>query len=133
MSGSIRIKPDQMAAEIMKGLKEYQKLSEAAVVTAVDKTARDTAKSNRTKAPGKGRYRKSWTSQVTIKAFNGSYGRTVYSKLPGLPHLLEYGHEIKGYLEGRGRTRTREFPHIQQDDVTEKMFEENLKKELQKR
>lgn len=123
---------EQLPDAIAKELKEFAKVADEAVVKSVDETAKATVKNTKARAPGKGPYRKSWGSKVTTKATRGNYGRTVYSKLPGLPHLLEYGHEIKGYLAGRGRTRTREFPHIPDDDTTERLFESNLRKEIEK-
>lgn len=129
---TIKVSMQQAPDAIAKELKKYEKITEEAVVKAVDETAKMTVKNTRAKAPGKGPYKKSWGSKVTTKASRGNYGRTVYSKKPGLPHLLEHGHEIKGYLAGRGRTRTREFPHIQDDDTTERLFESNLRKEIEK-
>ena len=128
----VRVRSMEMYGAISKILKEYEKVTTEAVIEATNKTAKMTVKNIQGAAPGKGKYRKSWTSSVTSRSLRG-YGRTVYSKTPGLPHLLEYGHEIKGYLEGRGRERTREFPHVQQDSVTEKLFEENLREEMAKR
>ncbi len=123
---------DQLPEAIAQELKAFAKVTDAAVIRSVNETAKATVKNTKSKAPGKGPYRKSWTSRVTTQSLRGNYGRTVYSTLPGLPHLLEYGHEIKGYLEGRGRTRTREFPHIPDDNTTERLFEENLRKEIEK-
>lgn len=57
------------------------------------------------------KYASSWTYEVE----NGRFGTTVtiYSKMPGLPHLLEHGHASRngGRVDGR--------PHI-------KPVEENL-------
>ena len=112
-------------------LKEYEKVTEENVTRAVDKTARETVANIKGKAPGKGAYRKSWGSKVTTKGGRGVYGRTVYSKKPGLPHLLENGHEIRGYMQYRtNKTRTRAFQHVQQDDATEELFEKHLREEV---
>lgn len=48
------------------------------------------------------KYWKSWTSKVT-KEKTGDYSVVLYSKMPGLPHLLEYGHALRqgGRTEGR--------------------------------
>ena len=60
------------------------------------------------------KYSKSWTSQTT-------WGRlyttvTIYSRIPGLPHLLEHGHAMVGGGRVKGRA------HIQ--PVEEKLVAE---------
>ena len=47
---------------------------------------------------------KSWRARNTGTRTAPEY--TIYSELPGLPHLLEHGHAK------RGGGRTRAFPHI---------------------
>lgn len=51
-------------------------------------------------------YWKSWTSKVT-KEKTGDYSVVIYSKMPGLPHLLEYGHALRqgGRVEGRAHIK----------------------------
>ncbi len=48
------------------------------------------------------KYWKSWTSKVK-KEKSGDWSVTIYSKMPGLPHLLEYGHALRqgGRVQGR--------------------------------
>ena len=48
------------------------------------------------------KYWRSWTSKVT-KEKSGDWSVTIYSKMPGLPHLLEYGHALRqgGRVQGR--------------------------------
>jgi len=114
-------------------LDDVRKVSYTALQAAVDTTAKETTKQIREKAPRRrGVYQKSWTHKMNKAVGVGVYGRTVYSKKPGLPHLLQNGHEVRGYLEGRGRSRTRAFDHIQSDDATEALFEKNLTKEIEK-
>lgn len=64
------------------------------------------------------KYWKSWTSKVTKEA-TGDYSAVIYSKMPGLPHLLEYGHAMRGGERVQGRE------HIQ--PVEETLVEEYQK------
>ncbi len=130
---SSKISIDALSSTITEILKEYEKVTEENVTRAVDKTSRKTVSNIKGKAPGKGVYKKTWRSKVTTKGGRGVYGRTVYAENYRLPHLLEYGHVIKGYMQYRtNKTRTRAFPHVQQDDVTEEMFEKYLSEEISK-
>ena len=72
-------------------------------------------------------YKKSWTSQLERKRLytNG----IIYSRTPGLPHLLEYGHVLRAGGRNVGNVKGRE--HIA--PVAEKLvedFEKELKKSL---
>ena len=72
-------------------------------------------------------YQKSWTYQVERNRLysNG----IIYSKQPGLPHLLEHGHVIRS--GGRVTGQARAFPHIA--PVAEKLvneFEREVKNKL---
>lgn len=116
-------------------LDDVRKVSYTALQAAVDTTAKETTKEIRGKAPQRrGVYKKSWTHKVNTAVGIGVYGRIVYSKKPEyrLAHLLQNGHAVKGFLEGRGRSRTRAFDHIPSDDVTEARLEKNLTKEIEK-
>lgn len=69
------------------------------------------------------KYKKSWTS--TTETGRTSAQGTIYSKIPGLPHLLEYGHALR---QG-GRTQGR--PHIAPvEETLVKEFEEKVKSKL---
>jgi hypothetical protein len=56
-----------------------------------------------------GRYAGSWTSQMEEGRLSTT--GTIYSKKPGLPHLLEFGHVSRN---GTGRTfgMVKAYPHI---------------------
>lgn len=78
-------------------------------------------------APKKsGEYAKSWASKTT-KNTEDSLEITLYSKMPGLPHLLEYGHVINlyGTILGVGGAR----PHI---GKAEQAANKELVKELER-
>lgn len=50
---------------------------------------------------GTGKYKKSWTSKTEATPYGAEV--TIYSRLPGLPHLLENGHAKRngGRVPGR--------------------------------
>ena len=121
-------KGSELEIEIKAALDDAKNLTYTALQKAVDKTAKEDIAETKARSPRRtGVYAKSWTSKK-MDAGIGTYGRTVYnSKKPMLTHLLENGHEIKGAAYFRkNMTRTRAFPHITSDDVTEKRLEANL-------
>ena len=106
MAGS-KVRIDQMADEIMKGLTEYADLATDEMKSAVKKagkTVKDEIKAN---APKKtGQYAASWTAKTTLETAH-SLHLTVHSpKKYQLAHLLEHGHAKRngGRVSGK--------PHI---------------------
>ncbi len=102
-----RVKIDNMAAEIMKGLDEYAKLTTSDLKSAVRQAGTNVKKDIQANAPKKtGAYSKSWSVKATKETSN-SLELTVYSpKKYQLAHLLEFGHAK------RGGGRTKAQPHI---------------------
>lgn len=128
------IKVDKFREECEQILEQYKKTTFENVKAAVDATAKVAVKTTKDRAPVRtGGYAKSWTSKIT-ENHSVFYGRTVYSpKHYRLTHLLENGHNIEGYMKFRtSKTRTRAIPHIMKDDEVEKVFTENLEKEIDK-
>lgn len=117
---------DEFAGAIREALAETKDITEKALQVSVDKTARETVKKIKGKAPVKtGKYRSGWTHKVTRKAGRGSYGRTVHnSKRYMLAHLLQHGHG--------GPRPAGPHPHIPSDEETAVLFEQNLEKEMLK-
>lgn len=69
------------------------------------------------------KYYKSWTSQT--ESGRVSTQGVIYSKIPGLPHLLEYGHALR---QG-GRTTGR--PHIKPvEEALIREFESKVKSKI---
>ena len=115
------------------------------MVRAVDKTAKETVKAVKAKSPvrkgggmrgGKyppGSYKKSWGQRVTTNT-GTRYGRVVSnSKHYQLTHLLEHGHELRGWpAKYTSKTFVDPIPHIPSDDETERLYTANLLKELSK-
>lgn len=95
MSGKVKI--DQLATEVMKGLTEYADLAADDMKKAVKKAGNTVKKEIQAGAPVRtGAYQKSWAvknvleSSTTIKLVVHSRNR--YQ----LAHLLEYGHAKRG-------------------------------------
>lgn len=102
-------KIDNLANEIMEGLKEYADLASDDVKKAVRKAGNTVRKEISENAPkDTGAYAKSWSVKKTKETSN-SLEVTVYSKNRyQLAHLLEHGHAKRG----GGRVVAR--PHIAQ-------------------
>lgn len=125
----------ELQQEVAKCLAEAKDRTFDALKTAIDKTAKQTTDQTKQKSPTRtGVYQKNWAVKSDeASAARGVYAKTVYNKKkPQLTHLLQYGHEVKGYLEGRGKRFTDPIDHIQSDDVTEKMLAENFESEMEK-
>ena len=102
-------KIDNLAQEIMEGLKEYADLASDDVKKAVRKAGNEVRKEISVSAPkDTGAYAKSWSVKKTKETSN-SLELTVHSKNRyQLAHLLEHGHAKRG----GGRVAAR--PHIAQ-------------------
>ena len=132
-TATTKITPEMLAATIQKILDEYGDDAVEAITIAGQKTTKETAKAVRANAKGMGwrSYPGSWTSKFTPQRFG--FEAVVYSKQPGLQHLLEKGHRITylGGVKSKGPGRARAFPHIQQvDDQVPEWLESEIRKEL---
>ena len=121
---------DKMNAAINKILNEYSNEIDTNMSIVVTKICAKGAKALRDESAqdfqGKD-YKKSWTYTVSKNRLysNG----TIYSKMPGLPHLLEYGHAV--IHGGRKVGEAKAHPHIL--PIAEQMvleFEKELKNKL---
>ena len=98
---------DNFASEVEKILQEYSDDVNKNLRTIVQQVSKKGAAAVRNSARGAvngKKYSSSWTSQVEPSRLRVE--GTIYSKKPGLPHLLEHGHALRG----GGRTSAR--PHI---------------------
>lgn len=123
MSG---IKIDNLAQEIMNGLKEYADLATDDLKQSVRKAGTTVRKEIAASAPkDTGAYAKSWTVKKTKETSN-SLEVTVHSKNRyQLAHLLEHGHAKRG----GGRVFAR--PHIAQaEESAIETFEREIEKAL---
>lgn len=121
-----RVKIDNMAAEIMKGLDEYARLTTSDLKSSVRKAGTNVKKDIQANAPKKtGAYSKSWSVKTTKETSN-SLELTVYSpKKYQLAHLLEFGHAK------RGGGRTKAQPHIAPaEEAAIKQLESDIERAL---
>lgn len=129
----MKIAPEQLAGAIRQILDEYGDEATAAVIVAGKKTTRMARKAVQASAKSHGwrKYPGSWTSKFT-ESHVGFEG-VIYSKTPGLPHLLEHGHQITylGGVKSKGPGHARAFTHLQQvDDQVPDLLEGEIRKEL---
>ena len=121
-----RVKIDNMAAEIMKGLDEDAKITTSDLKSAVRQAGTNVKKDIQANAPKKtGAYSKSWSVKATKETSN-SLELTVYSpKKYQLAHLLEFGHAK------RGGGRTKAQPHIAPaEEAAIKQLESDIERAL---
>lgn len=123
------IQPSQLAAEVAGILADYQDVTQAALESAVDTTAKEIVKELKATSPKRtGEYAKGWTQNKTPWKKGTGYGRIAYNKdRYRLTHLLEYGHAK------RGGGRTAPQPHIAQAEKNGiEAFEKRLKEGIEK-
>lgn len=111
------VKPDYLETSVMKILEKYGDDVKANIDQITKEMAKKGAKavSNASKQfKGSGEYAAGWTTKFDTGRLS-SQG-TIYNKTPGLPHLLEKGHAL------RGGGRAPAYPHI--GPVEEKLVEE---------
>lgn len=112
-------------------LEEYGDNVSSLVKEVTKKVARVGVKAVKANAQGEfggtGKYAKGWTSQIEEDHFSAQ--GFIYNKsLPGLPHLLEHGHAMRG--GGRsGSVAGREHIAPVEQELVEQ-FENNIKREL---
>lgn len=117
---------DNMADEIIKGLREYADLADTAMKKAVRKTATSVKKEISANAPkDSGKYAKSWTAKKT-KENSHTLEMTVHSKNRyQIAHLLENGHAKRNGERVEGK------PHIAPAEETgAELLESLIRKEL---
>ena len=125
MAGT-RVSVDGLADAVIKGLEEYAEMSTDGMKAAVKKASKQCKSDISSGAPVRtGRYAKSWRTKVTEESSN-SLTVTVYSSVPGLPHLLEHGHAKRGGGRVAGRT------HIAPaEEAAGELLEDEIKKALE--
>ena len=124
---SDRVRVDQMADEIMKGLMEYAGLATDEMKAAVKDAGKYAKEEISATAPkDTGKYAKSWTSKVTAESAYGIQVTVHSPKKYQLAHLLEHGHAK------RGGGRTAAQPHIAPaEEKAERKLEEDIKRALE--
>lgn len=118
---------DKLQSEIDKILDDYKDQVTDGVQDAVVAVTKAGAKAVKGEAQGHvggtGKYAKGWTSTVE-KDRLGAKG-VIYNKTPGLPHLLENDHALRG----GGRYISKDHKHIKPvEEKVIKQFEEKVVK-----
>ena len=95
-----------LSQQIQSLLDEYEQEVEAILQEEIPKVSKEASKRLKKASPGKGNYHKGWTLK-TEKGRAGVITSVIYNaKSPGLAHLLENGHAL------RGGGRSRPIVHI---------------------
>lgn len=117
-----------LEAEINKILEKYgddisEHVKEAAKEVA-QKGAKAVKSNSKASFNGTGKYASGWTSRMETGRYSAQ--GTIYNKSkPGLPHLLEHGHALRG----GGRTTGVEHIKPVEEEVI-RLFEEAIKKAI---
>jgi len=99
-----RVTLDSLPDAINEVLNEYQDMTVRATHEIVQKVARDGAKAINSSAASSmdsKRYKSSWTMQSQNSRLGAE--AEIYSRMPGLPHLLEHGHAVRGGGRNKGQ------------------------------
>ena len=114
---------DTLAADIQQILDEYEgdisNLTKETVKKIGDK-GKQALQSNSNVFGGTGKYAKGWSSKVEDTRM-GARAVLYNAKLPGLPHLLEFGHAKRGGGRVAGRVHIKPV-----EDELERVFEQEL-------
>lgn len=121
------IKPEKLALEIQKQLKEYVKEAEETVWDIAEEVSKEAVSKLRKESPKrKGKYARSWTVSEDER------GVIIHSRSPEyrLTHLLEKGHALK--RGGRKVGESPKYPHIQKvEEESVKDYIEKVERRLQ--
>lgn len=115
---------DNLDKAVMAELDEYAGMLKEEIVTAQKAAAKKTIRELKQTSPGNGKYGKGWKSKTTTTR-TGAQTVIYQGDLPGLAHLLEYGHPIVS--GGRTVGQARAFPHV---DPAAETAANNFEKEL---
>ena len=121
---------NDLAAAIMEMVEDYTQTCAEDMMRIAQEVAKDGVKMLKAKSPRgtgskKGHYADGWTVKA-VKTDPYSFSFVVHNKKkPGLTHLLENGHQL------RGGGRARAFPHIAEvEEWCIEEYERRLNKEL---
>ena len=118
---------ETLAADIQQILDEYEgditHLTKE-TVRKIGNKGKQALKSNSGVFGGTGKYAAGWTSKVEETRL-GATAILYNAKVPGLPHLLEYGHAMRGGGRVSGRVHIKPV-----EDELAKAFEQELRDEI---
>lgn len=120
----IKVDAGELEKAVQDVMTDFGRRTRENVRAAVDKTESQVTRKTKSASPTKtGKYKAGWASRVTEQS-NVQYKKTVYNKdRYRLTHLLEKGHG--------GPHPAGPHPHIVKDEETQRIFEENLRKEIE--
>lgn len=120
----IKVDAGELEKAVQDVMTDFGRRTRENVRAAVDKTESQVTRKTKSASPTKtGKYKAGWASRVTEQS-NVQYQKTVYNKdRYRLTHLLEKGHG--------GPHPAGPHPHIVKDEETQRIFEENLRKEIE--
>ena len=100
---------DNLDDAIMAELDQFAGMLPDEIMQAQKSAAKSAIRELKVNSPGDGKYHKGWKSKTT-KTRTGAETVIYQGDLPGLAHLLEYGHPIVS--GGRTVGQARAFPHV---------------------
>lgn len=118
MAKRVKCTPETLGSVIDEILDEYEgeiKKNAEVVTKKIGQKGVQALKNSAKEKFNGNKYWKSWRQKLK-KESTGDYSVTIYSQMPGLPHLLEHGHAKRGGGRVQGRV------HIQ--PVEETLVEE---------
>lgn len=117
-----------LAKVVMAELDAYANALPDDIMDAQKTAAKAAVKDLRNTSPSEtGKYAKGWKSKST-KTRTGAE-TVIYNAMPGLPHLLEYGHDVK--VNGRKVGHAKEYPHIKEaEEKAMQLFEKELERRI---
>lgn len=124
-----KVTPEDLDKAIMDELDAFAGMLPGEIFEAQKAAAKAAVKKLKTTSPGKGKYGKGWKSKTT-KTRTGAETVIYQGDLPGLAHLLEFGHPIVsgGLTVGQAKA----FPHIEPvEKEVVAAYEEELTKVLE--
>ena len=128
MSGTVKVKPEELTAAIVKEITEYDQSFTDALQAEIMKVMEEAAEELHQTSPKgyRGKYAKSWKVKVLYRSKSDIRVAVHAGREAGLTHLLENGHLVKnqyGYAK-RGKKRTEAIPHIltAQEHAQEKLL-----------
>jgi len=106
----MKVTPDNLDKAVMAELDAFAGMLPEEIEKAQKTAAKRAVKTLKNTSPGEGRYGKGWKTKTT-KTRTGAETVIYNGDLPGLAHLLEFGHPI--ISGGRTVGQAKAFPHIE--------------------
>lgn len=123
------MKADDLASAVEKELDEFFGMLPEDIAKAQNTAAKAAVRTLKQTSPGDGQYHKGWKTKTT-QTRTGAETVIYQGDLPGLAHLLEFGHPIVS--GGRTVGQARAFPHIKPaEEEVIAAYEKELRKVLE--